>query len=80
MHTTTLSARRLASFWREKRGSVVISLRRFAKLIVVSKQFKNTVEVLAFFDQQIKKAQLPAIIIIERAILLTKSKINRPGC
>ena len=27
-----------------------------------------------------KKAQLPAIRITERPILLTKSKINLPGC
>ena len=35
------------------------------------------VAVLAFFDS--KKAQLPAIIITEEPILLTKSKINRPA-
>ena len=37
---------------------------------------KNTVAVLAFFDQQIKKAQLPAIRITERPI---ESQINRTG-
>ena len=41
----------------------------------MSKQLKNTVAVLAFFDQQ--KAQLPAIRISEQTILLTKNKINR---
>ena len=36
----------------------------------MSKQIKNTVAVLAFFDQQVR--------ITERPILLTKSEINRP--
>ena len=42
----------------------------------MSKQGKNAVAVLAFFEQQ--KAQLPAIRITEQPILLTNSKIHRP--
>ena len=41
----------------------------------MSKQFKITVAVLAFFDQQ--KAQLPAIRITEQLILLTKRNIDQ---
>ena len=44
----------------------------------MSKQVKNMVAVLAFFDQQ-KKAQLPTIRITELPKLLTKSKLDRPG-
>jgi len=48
-----LSARKPASFWREKRDAVVIFVRGFAlKNVVGSKQVKNTIAVLAFFDQQ----------------------------
>ena len=39
----------------------------------MTKQVKTKVAVLAFFDQ------LPAIRMTEQPILLTKSKINRPG-
>ena len=42
-HRTTVSAREPASFWRKKRES---------KSVVVSKQVKKFVTVLAFFDQQ----------------------------
>ena len=41
----------------------------------MSKQFKITVAVLAFFDQQ--KAQLAAIRITEQLILLTKRNIDQ---
>ena len=47
-----MCVRKPASFWREKRDTVVILLRDFAKNVVVSKKVKNTVAVLAFFDQQ----------------------------
>ena len=47
-----MSADKPASFWREKRDTVVILVRGFAKHdVVVSKQVNNTVAVLAFFDQ-----------------------------
>ena len=72
-HRTTLSARKLATFWREKRDFS----RGFCKNVVVSKQVKIKIAVLAFFDQ--RKAQLPAIRITEQPMMLTKRKINRPG-
>ena len=72
-HRTTLSARKLATFWREKRDFS----RRFCKNSVVSKQVKVEVAVLAFFNQ--RKAQLPAIRINEQPMMITKRKINRPG-
>ena len=50
---------------------------RVCKNVDVSKQFKNMVTVLAFFDQQ--RAQLQEIRITERLILQSKSKINRSG-
>ena len=49
---TTLSVRKPASFWREKRDTVVILVRGFAKNVVVSKHGKNTVSVLALYDKQ----------------------------
>ena len=51
-HRTTLSARKPRSFWREKLDTVVILLRGFVKKVVVSKQVKNTVAALTFFDLQ----------------------------
>ena len=42
----------------------------------MSKQGKNAVAVLAFFEQ--KKAQMPALRVTEQPILLRRSKINRP--
>ena len=50
-HRTTVSTRKPASFWREKRETVVILLQGFTN-VVVSKRVNNTVAVLAFFDQQ----------------------------
>ena len=41
------------------------------------KQLTNTVVVWEFFYQE--KAQLPAIRMTEEPMLLTKSKISRPG-
>ena len=66
-HRTTLSVCKPASFWREKRDTVIILL-----------QVKNTAAVLAFFNLQ-KGSKLPAIRITEQPILLTKSKINCMG-
>ena len=43
----------------------------------MSKQITNTVVVLEFLDQE--KAQLPSRRITEQPMLLTKSKMNRPG-
>ena len=43
-----MNARKVASFWREKRHFS----RRFCKTVVESKQVKTTVAVLAFFDQR----------------------------
>ena len=50
-HKTKETARKPASFWRQKRDRRHFS-KRFCKNVVVSKQVKNTVAVLAFFDQQ----------------------------
>ena len=43
----------------------------------MSKQIKNTVAVLVFFDQQ--KGPVTSNMMTEQAILLTKSKITRLG-
>ena len=40
------------SFWREKCDTVIILEQSFAKNVVLVKQVKNMVPVLAFFDQQ----------------------------
>ena len=45
-----MSARKPASFWREKRDAAVILVRGFAKMS--SNQVNNTVAVLAFFGEQ----------------------------
>ena len=47
-----MSARKPASFWQEKRDTVVILVRGFAKNVVASKQVNNRVALLAFFDHQ----------------------------
>ena len=49
---TTLTLHKPMSFWREKRDTVIILEQSFAKNVVLSKQVKNTVIILAFFDQQ----------------------------
>ena len=51
-HRTALSARKSASFRREKTRYHRRFTARFCKNVIVSKQVKNTVAVLAFFDQQ----------------------------
>ena len=48
-HRKILSAREPASFWWEYRRHLST---RFCKNFVLSKQVKNTVAVLAFFDQR----------------------------
>ena len=40
------------SFCREKYDTMIILEKSFAKNVVLSKQVKNTVIILAFFDQQ----------------------------
>ena len=50
-HSMTTSVWKPASFWREKRDTAVNLVRGFPKM-VLSKQVKNTVAVVAFFHQQ----------------------------
>ena len=73
-HRKTLSARKPASFWREKRVTVVILVRGFAKMS--SCQNKSTTRQQFWHFSISKKAQVTAIRITEKPILLTKSKIN----
>lgn len=56
---TTLIVCKPASFWQEKHDAISA---KFCKNVVVSKQVKNTVVVLEFFNQQ--KVQLLAIRIL----------------
>ena len=72
-----MSARKPASFWREKCDAVVILVRGFAK--ISSNQDKSTTRSQFWLFLMSKKAQLPAIRITEQPILLTKSKIRRTG-
>ena len=72
-----MSARKAASFWREKRDAVVILVRGFAKML--SKQNKSTTRLQFWHFLMSNKAQLPAIRITEEPILLTKTKIKRTG-
>ena len=72
-----MSVRKPASFWREKRDTVVILLRDFAKMLSCQKQSRTRLKFCQFSIS--KKAQLLAIKITEQLILLTKSKINRRG-
>ena len=51
---------------------------RFCKNVVMSKQLKNKVAVLAFFDLQ--KGSVSSTRISEQPTLLTKSTINCPCC
>ena len=52
-HSSTLSAPKPASFWREKRGTIVILVRGFLKKCCRVKTSQvNTIAVLAFFDLQ----------------------------
>ena len=77
-HRTTLSACKRGSFWREKRDTVVILARCFAKTVDVTKQVQSGLAVGIFLSS--RKAQLPDMRITEQPILLTKNKINRSGC
>ena len=76
-HRTTLSARKPASFWREKRDAVVILVRDFAKMLSCLNNSRTRQQFWHFSIR--KKAQLPAIRITAQSILLTKSTINHPG-
>ena len=67
-----------ASFRREKRVTVVILLRGFAKMLSCQNKTRTRYQFCHF--SIIKKAQLPAIRITKQPILLKKSRINRPGC
>ena len=50
---TTVSTPQLASFWQEKHDMAIILVKRFANNhVVMSKQVKNTVAILSFFEQQ----------------------------
>ena len=49
-HKTIVRACKPASFWQEKCDTVFILVQGFAKNVVVSKQFTDTVVALAFFD------------------------------
>ena len=69
-HSTTVSARKPASFWREKRVTVVILVRDFAKMS--SCQNKSTTGKQFWHFSISKKAQVTAIIITEQPILLNK--------
>ena len=72
-----VSARKPASFWREKRVTVVILVRGFAKMS--SCQNKSTTRQQLWHFSISKKGQVTAIRITEQSILLTISKINRTG-
>jgi len=48
----TLTVYKPASFWWEKRNTVVVFVRGLGKNVVVTKPIKNTVAVLIFFNQQ----------------------------
>ena len=73
---TTLSARKPASFWREKRDTVIILVRGFAKLLSCQNM---SIPLSQFWHFSIsKEVQSPAIRKTEQPILLTKSEIRRP--
>ena len=73
----TLSAHKPASLWQKILDTIVILVQCFCKNVVISKQFKTTVTVLAFFDQQ--KGSVTRNKNLSNLNLLTKSKINHPG-
>ena len=50
-HRTTESACKPASCWRDNFDTVVISVRGFAKMLACKVNVKDTITVLAFFDQ-----------------------------
>ena len=80
-HRTTVRVRKSASFWREKRDTVIILVRGFAKkfkcrCVKTSQQHGSSFGI--FFIS--KKTKLPATrIVIEQPIWLTKRRINRTG-
>ena len=47
-----MSARKPASFWREKLDTVVILVRGFAKMLIRVKTSQEHLSVLTVFDQQ----------------------------
>ena len=71
-----MSAHKPASFWREKRETVVSFSSKFSKNFIVLKQVTITVAVLGFIADE--KAHLAATKTTEQPKLLTKSKMNRP--
>ena len=74
----TISARKPASFWREKRDIVVILAQGFAKMLSCQNKSRTRLQFL-LFSFNIKEAQLPAKRITEQPFLPTQSKINRTG-
>ena len=68
-----MSARKPASFWQEKRNTVVI-LQKYCR----PKTRRQHGSSFGIFRLG-KAAQVPAIRIIEQPMLLTKSMINRQG-
>ena len=72
-----VSARKPASFWREKRDTVVILVRGFPKMLSCQNKSRTRLQVWDFSIS--KKALLPEIRITEQPIQLTLGKINRPG-
>ena len=77
-HSTTLSARKPASFWWEKRDTVVILVRGFAKMLSCQNKSRTRSQFWHFLIS--KKAQVPTMRITEQPILLTECRINRQGC
>ena len=74
---TTLRARKPASFWREKRDTVAILVRGFAKTLSCQNKSRPLEQFQHFSISE--KAQLPAMRITEQPRLVTKRKINGPG-
>ena len=72
-----MSARQPASFWWEKRDTVVILVRGFAKMLSCLNKSRPLQRFWHFSISE--KAQLPAIRIFEKPMLLTKRKINGLG-
>ena len=74
---TTLSTRKPAPFWWEKRDTVVILLQGFAKMMSCENKSRTWWQFWHFLIN--KKAPLPATRITEQPMLLTKGKINCLG-
>ena len=75
--TRFMSARKPASFWREKRDTVVILAQGFAKMLSCQNKSRTRLQFL-LFSFNIKEAR-KAKRITEQPFLPTKSKINRSG-